>query len=243
MKNEKLVGAMRGLWPVVMVGPMVPSAYLDQQIDGDTAYGASLWEPTTDQCLRWLDMKPPDSVIYVSFGSMAGISAKQVEEMAWGLEASKRPFLWVIKDSENKLPDDFISSIGETGIVVAWCNQLEVLAHQAVGCFVTHCGWNSTLEGLSLGVPMVCVTQWSDQPTNAKFVEEVWKVGVRAEKDEEGIVGRKELEKCIREVMVGERSGEMKNNASKWRDLAKVAVRLGGSSDTNVDHFCSEVAR
>lgn len=107
---------------MVMVGPMVPSAYLDQQIDGDTAYGASLWEPTTDQCLRWLDMKPPDSVIYVSFGSMADISAKQVEEMAWGLEASKRPFLWVIKDSENKLPDDFISSIGETGIVVAWCN-------------------------------------------------------------------------------------------------------------------------
>lgn len=93
------------------------------------------------------------------------------------------------------------------------------------------------MEGLSLGVPMVCVTQWSDQPTNAKFVEEVWKVGVRAEKDEEGIVRRKELEKCIREVMVGERSGEMKNNASKWRDLAKVAVRLGGSSDTNVDQF------
>ncbi|KAF2314717.1 hypothetical protein P3X46_023350 [Hevea brasiliensis] len=233
----ELVRAMRGLWPVVMVGPTLPSAYLDQQIDGDTAYGASLWEQTTDQCLRWLDTKPPDSVIYVSFGSMADISAKQVEEIAWGLEVSNWPFLWVIKDSENKLPVDFISSVGETGIVVAWCNQLEVLAHQAVGCFVTHCGWNSTLEGLSLGVPMVGVTQWSDQPTNAKFIEELWKVGVRAKKDEEGIVRRQELEKCIREVMVGERSEEMKNKASKWRDLAKAAVGLGGSSDTKINQF------
>ncbi|KAF2316041.1 hypothetical protein GH714_040836 [Hevea brasiliensis] len=154
-----------------------------------------------------------------------------------GFRSKQLAFPMGYQGFRKQAPVDFISSVGETGIVVAWCNQLEVLAHQAVGCFVTHCGWNSTLEGLSLGVPMVGVTQWSDQPTNAKFIEELWKVGVRAKKDEEGIVRRQELEKCIREVMVGERSEEMKNKASKWRDLAKAAVGLGGSSDTKINQF------
>lgn len=234
---KKLVKAMRGKWPLVMVGPMVPSAYLDQQIDGDRAYGASLWKPTSNQCFTWLDTKPPRSVIYVSFGSMGNISAEQVEEIAWGLKASNRPFLWVMKESEKKLPTGFLNSVGETGMVVSWCNQLEVLAHQAIGCFVTHCGWNSTLEGLGLGVPMVCVTERSDQPMNAKFVEDVWKVGVRAKKDEVGIVTREELEKCIRGVMDRENGEEIKRNANKWRELARSAVSVGGTSDMNINEF------
>ena len=82
---EKLVKAMSGLWPLAMVGPMVPSAYLDQQISGDIAYGASLWELSSDQCLSWLEMKPPKSVIYVSFGSMVDITAKQAEEIAFSV--------------------------------------------------------------------------------------------------------------------------------------------------------------
>ncbi|KAJ6339859.1 hypothetical protein OIU77_007744 [Salix suchowensis] len=233
----ELVKSMRGKWPLVTVGPMVPSAYLDQQIDGDRSYGASLWKPKSSQCFAWLDTKPPLSVIYVSFGSMGNISAEQVEEIAWGLKASNRPFLWVVKESENKLPTEFLNSVGESGIVVSWCDQLEVLAHQAVGCFVTHCGWNSTLEGLALGVPMVCVTQRSDQPMNAKFVEDVWKVGVRSEKDEVGIVKREELDRCIREVMDGEKGGEIKRNANKWRELAKSAVIAGGTSDMNINEF------
>lgn len=235
---------MSGVWPLVMIGPMVPSAYLDQQIEGDTDYGANLWKPTSDQCLRWLETKPPNSVIYVSFGSMADVAAKQVEEIAWGLKSSNKNFLWVMKESENnKLPVEFQNSIDEMGLIVTWCNQLEVLAHQAVGCFITHCGWNSTLEGLSLGVPMVGVQQWSDQPTNAKFVEELWRVGVRAKRDEEGIVTREELKMCIREVMVGEKSGEIKGNAYKWREFAKRAVSRGGSSDKNIDEFVEELLK
>ncbi|KAA8540859.1 hypothetical protein F0562_024822 [Nyssa sinensis] len=80
--ESELAKAMSGLWPVEMVGPMVPSAFLDQQIEGDTDYGASLWKSVSDQCLRWLETKQPKSVIYVSFGSMANIAAKQVEEIA-----------------------------------------------------------------------------------------------------------------------------------------------------------------
>uniref|UniRef100_A0A5B7BNL2 Glycosyltransferase n=1 Tax=Davidia involucrata TaxID=16924 RepID=A0A5B7BNL2_DAVIN len=236
--ESELAKAMTGLWPVVMIGPMVPSAFLDHQIEADTDYGASLWKPAGDRCLRWLDTKLPKSVIYVSFGSMANIAPKQVEEIAWGLKMSNRHFLWVLKESENdKLPIDFLSSVDEMGLVMTWCNQVEVLAHQAVGCFMTHCGWNSTLEGLSLGVPMVAVPQWSDQPTNAKFVEEVWRVGLRAKKDDEGIVGREEVEMCVREVMVGEKSEEFERNASKWCEFAKKAVSRGGSSDKIISKF------
>ena len=109
---------MSGHWPLVMVGPMVPSAYLDQQINGDIAYGASLWELSSDQCLSWLEMKPPKSVIYVSFGSMVDITAKQAEEIACGLIASNIYFLLVAKDSINKLSIEFINSAQESGLVV-----------------------------------------------------------------------------------------------------------------------------
>lgn len=235
--EKELLRAMFGLWPLVMIGPLVPSAYLDQQIVGDSAYGANLWEPTGDQCMRWLATKPEKSVIYVSFGSMADIAANQVDEIARGLKASNKPFLWVAKENENKLPVEFVNSVGETGLVVRWCNQFNVLAHQAVGCFITHCGWNSILEGLSLGVAIVAVPQFSDQPTNAKFVEEVWEVGVRAKKNKAGIVTGEELNKCINEVMDGERSEKIKRNVSKWREFAKKAVSVGGSSDKNVDEF------
>ncbi|KAK4568543.1 hypothetical protein RGQ29_004093 [Quercus rubra] len=212
--EDKLVKAMSGLWPLVMVGPMVPSAYLDQQINGDIAY----------------ETKPPKSVIYVSFGSMSDITTKQADEIACGLIASNIYFLLVAKDSINNLPIEFINSAQERGLVVPWCNQLEVLAHQAVACFVTHCGWNSTLEALSLGVPMVAMPQWSDQPTNAKFVEELWQVGVKAKKNKEGLVTRDELEMCIKEVTVGKRT-------------CNRAVRLGGSSDKNLNEFVVKLVR
>ncbi|KAB1202463.1 UDP-glycosyltransferase 74F2 [Morella rubra] len=242
LENE-LVKAMLGVWPLVMIGPMVPSAYLDQKIIGDRAYGASLWELSSDRCLRWLDTKPPKSVVYVSFGSMADITTEQAEEIGWGLMASNMHFLLVAKDSRDKMPIEFISSVEGRGMVVAWCNQLEVLAHPAVGCFVTHCGWNSTLEALSLGVPMVALPQWSDQPTNAKFIEELWQVGVRAKKNKEGVVMRDELEMCIRKVTAGEKSEEIMKNATKWRELAITTVSPGGSSDKNIDVFVGKLVK
>lgn len=216
----------------------MPSAYLNQQIE-DKDYGGSLWKQTTVSCIGWLDTKPSNSVTYVSFGSMAEISAKQVEELAWGLIRASRPFVWVMKESEkDKLPPKFLSLTSDgTGLIVTWCNQLEVLAHRATGCFVTHCGWNSTLEGLSLGVPMVGVPQWSDQPMNAKMVEDVWRVGVRAKKNAEGIVSREEVERSIREVMDGMKSEDLKKNSRRWKDLALSAVSRGASSEMNIARF------
>ena len=128
------------------------------------------------------------------------------------------------------------------GQVVSWFPQLEVLAHKASGCFMTHCGWNSTLEALSLGVPMIAMPQWSDQTTNAKNIMDVWKVGIRVKVDEKGIGTKEEIELCIREVIEGERGKEMKRNSMKWKELAKEAVDEDGSSDKNIEEFVTKLS-
>jgi len=125
--------------------------------------------------------------------------------------------------------------------VVRWCPQLEVLTHEAVGCFVTHCGWNSTLEALSSGVPMVAVPHWSDQSTNAKHIMDIWKMGLKVPVDEKGLVKQEAIENCIREIMEGERGEEIKKNALKWRKLAREAVDEGGSSDKNIEEFVAKL--
>lgn len=226
------------LWPAKLIGPMVPSAYLDGRIEGDKGYGASLWKPLSENCIKWLKTKPQKSVVYISFGSMVSLSAKQMEEIARALKGGDFNFLWVVRESERgKFPDRFMDCTAGKGLVVSWCNQLEMLDHPAIGCFVTHCGWNSTIEGLSLGVPMVGMPQWSDQMTDAKFIEDIWNVGVRAKEDEYGIVRREELLFCLKEVMEGERSQEIRRNADKWKEMARAAVAENGSSDTSINEF------
>ncbi|GMJ10371.1 UDP-glucosyltransferase 74F2, Arabidopsis thaliana salicylic acid glucosyltransferase 1 [Hibiscus trionum] len=132
--ESELLEALKAQWPVATIGPTVPSFYLDRRIEGDTSYGASLRSHDNDQCLKWLDSKPLKSAVYVSFGSMACLSNDQLQEVAWGLKASNMPFLWVAKEFKDHRLLEFIDSIGEAGLIVTWCNQLEVLAHRAVGC-------------------------------------------------------------------------------------------------------------
>ncbi|KAK9288239.1 hypothetical protein L1049_016688 [Liquidambar formosana] len=229
---------MASQWPIKTIGPTVPSMYLDKRVDDDKDYGFNLFKPNVDACMEWLGTKEIGSVVYVSFGSMASLGDEQMEELAWGLKMSNSHFLWVVRESEGiKLPNNFTDETLDKGLVVTWCPQLDVLAHKAVGCFMTHSGWNSTLEALSLGVPMVVMPQWTDQKTNAKFVIDVWKVGVRVKVDEKGIVRKEEIELCIREVMEGERGAEIKKNATRWKELAREAVDEGGSSDKNIEEF------
>ena len=172
---------MASMWGAKTVGPTVPSAYLDNRLPDDASYGFHLHTPTTAATKAWLDARPARSVAYVSFGSIAALGPEQLAEVAEGLFNSGAPFLWVVRALEtSKIPDGFADKAGGKGLIVPWTAQLEVLAHGAVGCFVTHCGWNSTTEALSAGVPMVAVPHWSDQPTNAKYIEDVWRVGVRA---------------------------------------------------------------
>lgn len=191
-----------------------------------------------DVCLKWLDSKRTGSVVYVSFGSWAPLEKEQAEEFALGLQRSDCYFLWVVKDSEKKN----IPEVEEKGLVVNWSPQLEVLAHKAVGCFMTHCGWNSTLEALRFGVPIVAMPQFSDQPTNAKFITDVWEVGIRAKVDEKGIVRKEEVERCVRLIMETEQGDEIRKNSEKWKEFAYQALSCGGSSEINIGEFVSKLS-
>uniref|UniRef100_A9X3L8 Glycosyltransferase n=1 Tax=[Ixeris] dentata var. albiflora TaxID=190261 RepID=A9X3L8_9ASTR len=226
---------MRLMWPLMVVGPTVPSMYLDKRLEDDDDYGMSLLKPNHIECMGWLNNKPKGSVVYVSFGSYGELGVAQMEEIAWGLNESGVNYLWVVRETEKeKLPKSFLAN----GLIVEWCRQLEVLAHEAVGCFVTHCGFNSSLETISLGVPVVAIPQWTDQTTNAKCLEDIWGVGIRAKTP----VTRTNLVWCIKEIMEGERGAVARKNAIKWKDLAIEAVSPGGSSDKDINEFVSQLS-
>ncbi|KAL6888165.1 hypothetical protein ACP4OV_009191 [Aristida adscensionis] len=233
---------MASRWGAKTIGPTLPSACLDNRDLDDASYGFNLHAPMTTECKAWLDEKAPRSVVFVSFGSLVTLSQDQVAEVAEGLYNSGKAFLWVVRASETwKIPASFVEKAKETGLVVTWSPQFEVLAHGAIGCFMTHCGWNSVIEGLGIGVPMVAMPQWADQPMNAKYVEDVWRVGIRVNANMEGVVTKEEVERCVLEVMEGEMSKEFKKNATSWSEKAKIAIREGGSSDKNIMDFVTKL--
>ncbi|XP_019176940.1 PREDICTED: UDP-glycosyltransferase 74F2-like [Ipomoea nil] len=237
--EREVIDWMRKLWVVGAIGPTIPSRYLDNQLPDDKEYGLSMFKPMTEVCMKWLDDRQDGSVVYVSFGSLAKLQEEQMEELAWALRRINRPFLWVVRSEEaNKLPKNFAEEIEEErrGLTVSWCPQLQVLTHRAVGCFLTHGGWNSILEAISLGVPMIAIPQWSDQPTNSKLVMDKWKIGVKAKAEENGVVKREEIEECIGRVMEGE---EMRANARKWKQVCREAMEEGGTSDRDIQDFIS----
>ncbi|KAL8483188.1 hypothetical protein ACS0TY_026024 [Phlomoides rotata] len=240
--EDEILKWMANKYPIQTIGPCVPSMYTDKRIPENYNYGLSFFKPETEHCLKWLDERANKSVIYVSFGSLANLSEKQMEEVAYGLLGSECNFLWTVRDTEqSKLPQYFTTRLMTKGLIVNWCVQLQVLAHRAVGCFFTHCGWNSTLEALSLGVPMVVMPQWTDQTTNGKLIADVWQIGVRVKADGDGIVGRENVAACINDVMHGETGRVIRESASKWKDLAVEAVGEGGSSDVNITEFATQL--
>lgn len=170
----------------------------------DKTYGVDLFSSTDSEaapCMTWLDKQEPCSVVLASYGTVANLNKEQLDELGNGLCDSGKPFVWVLRSNEaEKLSRQLGGRCKERGLIVPFCPQLEVLAHKATGCFLTHCGWNSTIESIASGVPMVAMPQWADQPTTAKYVESAWGIGVRMRK---GSLVRKEVERCIREVMGG----------------------------------------
>ncbi|XP_059300527.1 UDP-glycosyltransferase 75C1-like [Lycium ferocissimum] len=239
--------ALRALKNLTMVGigPSIPSAFLDENDPFDKAFGADLIRSSEDY-MEWLDKRTKDSVIYIAFGSYSEISSQLMEEIGQGLVKCGRPFLWVIREGQNgENPEENFTckeELEKHGKIVRWCSQVEVLQHLSLGCFLTHCGWNSTLESLCSGVPVVACPLWTDQGCNAKLVQDVWKTGVRVNANEDGIVERDEFKRCIEIVMEdGEKREELKKNAKKWKDLAKEAMKENGSSNVNLRAYVNEI--
>ncbi|KAK7308780.1 hypothetical protein RJT34_05006 [Clitoria ternatea] len=196
-------------------------------------------QPSIDEgeILRWLDSKEPNSVVYVCFGSIANFTGSQLGEIAAGLEASGKHFIWVVRRSEK----EFERTTDGKGIIIrGWAPQVLILEHQAVGCFVTHCGWNSTLEAVSAGVPMVTWPVSAEQFYNEKLVTEILETGVPVGVKKWGrIVGddsvtSEAIEKAVKRVMEGEEAEGMRNRAWKLSQMAKTAVEHEGSSHSHL---------
>uniref|UniRef100_A0A0D9VDI1 Uncharacterized protein n=1 Tax=Leersia perrieri TaxID=77586 RepID=A0A0D9VDI1_9ORYZ len=200
-----------------------------------------MYEHDEKAYMEWLDGKAAGSVVYVSFGSMSATSKRQKEEIRRGLAAAARPFLWVVR-RDDRDGDDDLAVDQVNGMVVEWCDQVRVLAHAAVGCFVTHCGWNSTLESVVSGTPVVAAPQWSDQDTNARLVEG-WGVGVHAATGGDRVLEGDELARCVEKVMgQTEEAAAIRRSSIAWKATVEKTVAPGGSSERNLKAFLDRIA-
>ncbi|XP_057789014.1 7-deoxyloganetic acid glucosyl transferase-like [Salvia miltiorrhiza] len=197
---------------------------------------ASLWAEDRS-CIDWLDAQPSKSVIYVSFGSITVVTREQVLEFWHGLLDSAQRFLWVMRPdsiTDNEGNDQVLAELmersKEKGLFVEWVPQEKVLNHPATGGFLTHSGWNSTLESIVAGVPMICWSYFADQTTNSRFVSEVWKIGL----DIKDTCDRLIIEKAVRDLMEV-RKDEFLERAENMAKLVKMSGSEGGSSYTNMD--------
>ncbi|KAJ4888385.1 UDP-glycosyltransferase 73B3 [Raphanus sativus] len=202
------------------------------------------------ECLKWLDSKEPNSVVYVSFGSVANFKNEQLIEIAAGLEASSKNFIWVVRknkgDNEEWLPEGMEERTKGRGMIIrGWAPQVLILDHQATGGFVTHCGWNSLLEGVAAGVPMVTWPVGAEQFYNEKLVTQVLRTGVtvEAKREVKGLgdrISRETVDKAVREVLAGEEAEERRKRAKNLAENANAAVEEGGSSFNDLNSFIEE---
>ncbi|MBA0735084.1 hypothetical protein Gogos_018961 [Gossypium gossypioides] len=203
---------------------------------------SSLWKEDTS-CIEWLNKREPSSVVYVSYGTVTVMSEKHLKEFAWGLANSKHPFLWIVRPDivmgdSAILHEEFLEEIKDRGLITSWCNQYEVLSHPSVGVFLTHCGWNSTLEAISGGVPLICWPFFADQQTNCRYACTHWGIGMEVDHD----VKRENIEFLVKEMTEGE-GKKMKEKALEWKKKAEEATDVEGLSYCNFDRFVKEALK
>jgi len=230
--------------PALAIGPL----FLPNFLQGRDST-SNLWEED-QSCLTWLDMQQPASVIYVSFGSLALKSQEQLEQLALALEGTGQPFLWVLRldivdGKPAVLPDGFEERTKDRALLVRWAPQVKVLAHTSVGLFVTHCGWNSILESISMGVPVVGFPYFGDQFLNCRFAKDVWDIGLDFEGvdvDDQKVVPKEEVEDILKRMMRSSEGKQLRENALKLKECATRAVLPGGSSFHNLNTFVKDMA-
>nr|UUW33103.1 UDP-glycosyltransferase 86A1-like protein [Isodon rubescens] len=196
---------------------------------------------------KWLDSKPAASVLYVSFGSVVQTSKQVIQEIAHGLLLSEVNFIWVVRahitvsEEATVLPPGFEEEVKDRGLIVPWCDQINVLSSPAVGGFLTHCGWNSIVESMWCGVPMICFPVTYDQPTNRKLVVDDW--GIGANLCDEAAVDREGVAQKIRGFMSGGGSERLRREADKVKQIVRNAIQSGGSSNRNFDNFMVDLEK
>ncbi|KAJ3703056.1 hypothetical protein LUZ61_006761 [Rhynchospora tenuis] len=210
-------------YPVYTIGPSVPHMLPPKADSSDH--------------ITWLDSQPKNSVLYISLGSFLSVSQSQFEEIAMGIHASKVNFFWVARENLSLVRD----YCGDNGLVVPWCDQLNVLRHPSVCGFLTHCGFNSTLETLFSGVPVLALPIFWDQITNGRLLAYEWKTGLdlRDKRGKDGILSREEIKVAVEKLMDLKctEANEIRERAFNWGRIANIAVKEGGSSFVSLEKF------
>ncbi|KAJ4959997.1 hypothetical protein NE237_019907 [Protea cynaroides] len=225
--------------PIYCIGPLIA--------DRNGTNGSADTSGTSDY-LTWLDSQPSRSVVFLTFGSLGLFSAEQLKEIAIGLEKSGQRFLWVVRnppledkswrnlappepDLDGLLPEGFLDRTKDRGFVLKqWASQVEVLNRESVGGFVTHCGWNSVLEAISAGVPMVAWPLYAEQRLNRIFLVEQMKLALSMDESEGGLVSAAMVENRVNELMGSEEGKALRERTMAMRDAAKAAMAEDGSS-------------
>ncbi|KAL3538672.1 hypothetical protein ACH5RR_002038 [Cinchona calisaya] len=239
LEHESLK-ALSAMYPhVYSIGPLnlIINQIQDERLK---PIGSNLWKEESG-CIEWLDNQEPNSVVYVNFGSITVMSAHQLTEFAWGLSNSKKPFLWIIRPDvvvgdTAMVPQEFVEETEGRSMLASWCPQEQVLNHPAIGGFLTHSGWNSTLESICGGVPVICWPFFAEQQTNCRYSCVEWEIGMEIDND----VKRDEVEVLVRELMDGEKGQKMRNKALDWKKKAEEAVEPNGSSYDNLNKLFKE---
>ncbi|KAK6135444.1 hypothetical protein DH2020_030813 [Rehmannia glutinosa] len=240
LEKEVLYALRQKFDHVSTIGPL---QLLEHEIENPElkSIGSSLWKED-DACIAWLNQRAPNSVLYVNFGSITVLSPQQLLEFAWGLANSNQYFLWIIRPDlvsgdSAILPEEYSKEVEGRAMMVGWCSQERVLAHPSVGGFLTHSGWNSTIEGISEGVPMICWPFFAEQQTNCRYACTDWEMGLEIEGD----VRREKVAELVKVLMEGEKGKEMRKKALEWKDKAQVAAKPGGSSYHNLEFLINEI--
>ncbi|KAM0938402.1 putative UDP-glucuronosyl/UDP-glucosyltransferase [Dioscorea sansibarensis] len=207
------------------------------------------------ECLTWLDKQPRGSVVFLCFGSRGRFSAEQVKEIAMGLERSEQRFLWVVRsppdpvassddvDLDTLLPVGFLERTEGRGMVVkAWAPQEEVLKNEATGGFMTHCGWNSVLEGVRAGVGMIAWPLYAEQKMNKVLLVEEMKLAVEMKGYDEGMVAAEEVETRVRWLMESDSGRKLRDRAKEMKDSAAAALSCEGSSHAAMVELLSNIS-
>nr|QDH43895.1 myricetin 3-O-(6'-O-caffeoyl)-glucosyl 1,2-rhamnoside 1,2-glucosyltransferase [Crocosmia x crocosmiiflora] len=225
----------RKAWPL---GPLVPR-YRDNAND------------KAHDCVKWLDRKSPGSTVYVCFGSTGSFTRAQMRELALGLESSDQQFVWVVaKDVYELIPQGFEERVGGKGLIIrGWAPQVLILNHPSVGGFLTHCGWNSCLEGVSAGLPLATWPMHVEQFFNERLIVDVLRIGVSvgvkklAFKPEDNELMEAEMvKKAVDELMgSGEAADLRRQRARELGEKARKAVEEGGSSYVNMANLIQEL--
>ncbi|KAI5056518.1 hypothetical protein GOP47_0028336 [Adiantum capillus-veneris] len=218
--------------PIHSVGPLV------EPLENELMTG--FWKED-EACMLWLDSQPCSSVLYISFGSVASLSLPQYEELVAGILSSKQRFLWVlrpnlVKDAPFSMSLEELSSKShDKGYVTHWAPQVKVLSHPSIGGFLTHCGWNATIESISHGVPMLCFPIFGDQFFNATLIVEEWKVGLSLEENKEsGLIKREEIERVIQILLVTKEGESLQQNIKFFRNACALNYSPEGHAFKNI---------